>query len=182
MKRLLALLLASALALSLAACGGKSSNISMDNFEGAFLLIDQDWAFTYTEGDGGSSFGLSEELLSLPFTVEGTADKKQMLKQAVVTLEGTPEDYFQDVTALSIQQDIDNARSVPIGRLATDFAISAVIIGLLDRSDEEVMQSAPNDRINLVLSAIDGPQTLDGWTYTIDLTGRMLTITVEYTG
>lgn len=183
MKKPLALILAAALALSLTACGGKSSNLSIDGCEDKLLhLLNSDWNFTTTESNDGYTFHFSDEFYStFPLTVEGTADKNQMVTQSVITFEGVPENYFQDTTALSIQEDIQDYMHVPMNRLATDFIIAAVAISTLDDSEED-MQAPPEDCLNLILSAKDSPQAKDGWTYTVALTEKTLTITSEYTG
>lgn len=176
MKRPLALFLALLMTLSLAACGGKTSKVSIKNYEETFLhSFDKDWHFAVAESDGGYTFYFSDELYgSFPLTVEGTADKKQMIKQATVTFVGVPANYFQEATSMSILQDLSDYMNIPMNRLATDIVIVSAPCFTLDSAKT---QSA----VELTLSAINSPQTQDGWTYTMVHTEKTLTIASEYT-
>lgn len=180
MKRILALFLALLMALSLVGCGGKSSNVSLDDYEKSFLhTLDDDWNLTASEVNGGYSFSFTGKVFGnsfSPLTVEGTANKQQMVEQVTVTLGGVPEDYFQAQTPTSILLDITNYESVPMGRLAADCVIGAVATPMF--ADDIKALSL----LEMILPAIDSPQTHNGWTYTMVLEGKTLTITSEYTG
>ncbi len=180
-KNLLALLLALVMVLSLAACGGKSSNVSIDDYEESFLhLFGSDEHFTVKKGLGGHTFNFSGDFFGIPLSIKGTADKRQMVKQVTVTVEGAPTDYFQEATALTISADIVDMMSVPVGQLAADCVIF-VSAGIAHGEEDAAMYTIL-PTIEKVLASIDSPQTENGWTFKATQTGKTLVLTSEYTG
>lgn len=177
MKRALALFLALVMALALVGCSGKSSNVSLDDYEKSFLqALDEEWTFSTEESNGGYAFSFTGEVYGIyPLTVEGSADKNQMVEQAIITFERVPEDYFQKTTALSIVQDLADYMNVPMTRLATDTVLITAFTPMLG-------DATVQDGVELILAALDSSQTQDGWTYTLVLEGKTLTMTAEYTG
>lgn len=188
MKRIIALLLAMMMVVSLVGCGGTSSKknnsgVNIDELESALKEFDDGAKVAKTEKDGGYTFTYKMDSF-YTLTITGEADSDEMLTSIVATCDTINTDYFKSLTASQFVSDMADVNNVPMNELTCDIFLFdfSYIVKLL--SPEDASAEVQIEGLGTLLDAIKSAQTIGKWKYSTSTnpTDKTATITAQFMG
>ena len=174
-------------------CGQKEivSDITIDEFESKVIKkVDASGKLTVTETGEGFDFvfdkyGEDQSYMTGIETFTGTANKERKLKSVTAVKDGVDVEYFMSMTASEFVSDIMNYENIPARRVLGDlFLVDFSNVVSLCSPDAESTDGQLEKGMSVLLNARKEPQTINGWTYSVegDAAGNTLTMKAEYVG
>ena len=193
-KRMLSAAIAIVMTLAVfTGCGQKEivSDITLDEFESKVIKkVNASGKLDVTETGEGFSFvfdkyGEDQSYMTGLETFTGTANKERKLKSVTAVKDNVDVEYFMSMTASEFVSDVMNYENITARRALGDlFLVDFSNIVSLCSPDAESTDGQLEKGMSVLLNARKAPQTINGWTYSVegDAAGNTLTMKAEYVG
>lgn len=162
----------------------KGSGILIEHLESAIKVLDEDGTLTVTKQ--GNGFYFSYSMANGDYAITGYADRKKNIESITVVGDDISEKYIKNLSERQILMDIGDYMNVPVGRLKAGmlffrtsllwFTATNEAIEDEDEVEEEFKFDAS---IEMMLDAVEEPQTENGWTYTAIVDNAEETVKIE---
>lgn len=190
-KRILLGLMLLIISLLAVGCGGgkKASDTSIDQFQASVIKeIDDEGTVNVEEANGGYVFSYKKDnMLNATLSFEGEADKNKMIRSVTATCDSVNVEYFMEMTASEVINDVVNASDVPVNKLAGDIFLTDCGYAVALFSPDPKSESDEYDYfdgMDVIMAARKEPQKQKGWQYTVkaDEENDTVTVVFDYVG